>query len=1182
MRLVELYLPAFGAFSGQGLDFAGAEHGLHIVYGPNEAGKSTALRALSCLLWGFPNRSTDGFQHGNSKLRVGAAMVDEAGQGLVFVRRKGRKSTLRTVAEEPLDDAVLSGFLGGLTQEIWSHLFGIDHDELERGAEQMLAGDGEIGRVLYSAALGGANCRQLLDELEAEAKELFLPRAKKNSAIQVALGEYRDARRAVRDLSMRAESWRDLRDAVETSAADVAQLRQKLAELERRRRSLERDRHALARIVEWGAQRTELGKLTDVRELHPGFAEERREAEAALARAHKERASCETEARSIAAALAELDVADELLAHGEVIEDLRQRVEPHRAAVRQVEESTREEARFRATIDVLAAESPFDVDTVDAGRLRVALACESTVLELTDGYERGVAKRDSQSAEIDELQRDLVRAEARLRDAREASDPSDLAAAIEAVPADLEDGLDAARAALDQREGDAAAALARLPGFRGALSELEAAVVPSVEALDASELEFAALAARRKSLVEKRDDLEAETASARRQLDELERVARIPTEDDLRVARSRREEGWRHVRAAWLEDADETEQSRTFRGEDLLDVAYRAAVDAADEVADRLRHEADRVATRAGLEARGEDSRSRLAKIDAELEALDSERGRASSAWCAKWEGACDEPGPPHEMRSWLRAYQDLVAAARDIRERQAKVVELTARVERHRGDLVGALRRTGDDDGDAEPTSFRALLARAHARLDVLKAAREERRELESELRLRRVELETRRESLDRLAAVVETARVDWCDALRSAGLDACGSPDAVRDALRRMRDYVEAVDQLDRVRAERARAEKAVESFETAVAREVGVLRSDLALLPAVDAVIRLHAAWRQGAKDATVRATKSERAEALTLQLASIREEIASSSKRLESLCDEAGCEKPVELARCETAWSRVCELRKRVGQLECELVEDAGGEELEAYAERLAGVEADELDVRQNRLAEEIAALEAERSHAEQELGRRQNELERVDGSARAADAAEAQTAALAKIRDGTERWIRLRLAARIVRDEVERYRREHQAPILERAGAVFARLTADHFVGLRAESEGDDVVIEAVRPSRETVRVDGMSDGTRDQLYLALRLASLEQHLESHPPMPFVVDDILVNFDDDRARRALEVLAEFAARTQVIFFTHHPHLVALAREAVSPDVLCVPSFVPLEQLALWRAGQLATT
>jgi uncharacterized protein YhaN len=74
----------------------------------------------------------------------------------------------------------------------------------------------------------------------------------------------------------------------------------------------------------------------------------------------------------------------------------------------------------------------------------------------------------------------------------------------------------------------------------------------------------------------------------------------------------------------------------------------------------------------------------------------------------------------------------------------------------------------------------------------------------------------------------------------------------------------------------------------------------------------------------------------------------------------------------------------------------------------------------------------------------------------------------------------------------------------------------------------------------------------MSDGTRDQLYLSLRLASLEKYLQAGEPMPFIVDDILVNFDDRRAAATLRALAELSKKTQVLFFTHHERLVELAQ------------------------------
>ncbi len=129
-------------------------------------------------------------------------------------------------------------------------------------------------------------------------------------------------------------------------------------------------------------------------------------------------------------------------------------------------------------------------------------------------------------------------------------------------------------------------------------------------------------------------------------------------------------------------------------------------------------------------------------------------------------------------------------------------------------------------------------------------------------------------------------------------------------------------------------------------------------------------------------------------------------------------------------------------------------------------------------------------------------------------------------------------------------------------MLERAGMLFAELTGGSFEGLRTDlNEKDELVLLGIRSgTRDHVGVEGMSDGTADQLYLALKLALLDHYLDSHPPLPFIVDDILVHFDDERASAALRALARLSQRTQVIFFTHHEHLVALAEAQVDPETL----------------------
>ncbi|GAC1346978.1 MAG: hypothetical protein NVSMB14_09830 [Isosphaeraceae bacterium] len=139
--------------------------------------------------------------------------------------------------------------------------------------------------------------------------------------------------------------------------------------------------------------------------------------------------------------------------------------------------------------------------------------------------------------------------------------------------------------------------------------------------------------------------------------------------------------------------------------------------------------------------------------------------------------------------------------------------------------------------------------------------------------------------------------------------------------------------------------------------------------------------------------------------------------------------------------------------------------------------------------------------------------------------------------------------------------IERYREKSQGPVLALAGRLFADLTCGSFRTLQIdEDEKGHAILKGVREDGHSVLVEAMSDGTHDQLYLSLRLAGLEVWLRTHEPIPFVVDDILLNFDDARATAALRAIAELSRSTQVLFFTHHRHVIDLARASLAEDVV----------------------
>ena len=109
--------------------------------------------------------------------------------------------------------------------------------------------------------------------------------------------------------------------------------------------------------------------------------------------------------------------------------------------------------------------------------------------------------------------------------------------------------------------------------------------------------------------------------------------------------------------------------------------------------------------------------------------------------------------------------------------------------------------------------------------------------------------------------------------------------------------------------------------------------------------------------------------------------------------------------------------------------------------------------------------------------------------------------------------------RTRLAQAVVSRVVQSYRERHQGPVFRRAGEIFGRITLGSFSSLVTDYDDDTQVLLGQRPDNSRVGVAGMSQGARDQLFLALRIAAIEEHLKQREAIPLVIDDLLVQFDD---------------------------------------------------------------
>jgi uncharacterized protein YhaN len=249
----------------------------------------------------------------------------------------------------------------------------------------------------------------------------------------------------------------------------------------------------------------------------------------------------------------------------------------------------------------------------------------------------------------------------------------------------------------------------------------------------------------------------------------------------------------------------------------------------------------------------------------------------------------------------------------------------------------------------------------------------------------------------------------------------------------------------------------------------------------------------------------------------------------------------------------------DVERKIQSAESELTQVADGLPVRDLREEISSIGPDDLKAQLERLTsmagdvvEEIALLS--NSH-----GTKKTAFDAFDGTDDGAKAEARRQEAIAAMGDAAERYLKLHTAVSLLKWSMEKFRETKQGPMLAKASAIFSGLTQGSFSRLLVDTEDATPRLFGIRPSGEQVDLAGMSEGSRDQLYLALRLAALELQVDQGLNVPLIADDLFINFDDRRTEAGLKVLSDLSRKMQVIFLTHHDHLVPLAKEVIGANL-----------------------
>lgn len=1149
MRLRRLNLERYGRFTDHCIDFGERpESGpdLHIIYGPNEAGKSTSLNAFLDLLFGIEPRSRYNFIHPYSSMRIRASLELSTGARNLSRVRRG----LLDDRDQAIADGVILGELGGINRDAYRAMFSLDDETLEAGGESILASKGELGQLLFSASAGLAEMSRSLTGLRGEADGFYKFKARSGdlSEMKKELASLKEERDRIDTLASEYARLIEVRDRTAGQYDEVIVER---GRIRARMDAIQRHLNALPRLTALRALREQLAPLESLPEVPLGWRE-------ALPDLQKDDVSLATRAAGIDADIqrisSELDamVLDEpALEVVERLEGLSLLKARHETADKDLPDRRLKLGDIKRSITGLLARLGRP-DEEDPHRLVLAASSVGTLRDLLETRSGIEASVDAAKAELSQARERHDEAEEALRAAggdvgtTEAGKPG--LGLLAGTVATLRSGDHAAR----QREASRSMVarkeilgerLASLRPWQGSADDLSALTVPSSDALGRIGATLTAASEQKAVQSGAVDRLDRERRRLEVEIASMKTVAGVVTDGEAAEVRAERERTW-------------AEHRRRLDGEsaDLFEAALRRD----DLIAEgHLRHGKEAAELQQALR--------RLAVLDEDLrqarEQLVDATGRRQDALdelvatIIALSSALPGVMTIDELETWLGLRDRALEARAELKQAERILREADVDAETARTTLQSALDMAGLSY--AEAADYATLTTLAQRALD-----RETSLEgLRSAVKVSIADVRARERAFEKASAADEVWQAKWTQACAICWFGEEGATPAVstvREVLEVLAALAPALEQQLGLTDRIAKMESDQGAFET----EVVSIATAIGLPIEGTTPMRLAGlvqARVQEARDA-VSAAQVIRAslDASQGRQRSISQELTVHQVRKVEMTAFFGVDTLAEVARKMQETERKSGLSAQAEAAEQEILEAVRvGTITEAEivldtADR-SGLEAEFSQLQSHFEDKDQRAqdLFAERRDAE-------SRVDAVGGDDAVARIEERRRTTLLAIEEKAERYLRLRLGVLAAVHALRAYRDQHRGSMMTRASEAFRTISRSSYTGLATQPDDDHEILVALSSDGGSKVASELSKGTRFQLYLALRVAGYHEFARTRRPVPFVADDIMETFDDFRAEEAFGLFAGMAEVGQVIYLTHHRHLCAIAKK-ICPSV-----------------------
>jgi uncharacterized protein YhaN len=402
-----------------------------------------------------------------------------------------------------------------------------------------------------------------------------------------------------------------------------------------------------------------------------------------------------------------------------------------------------------------------------------------------------------------------------------------------------------------------------------------------------------------------------------------------------------------------------------------------------------------------------------------------------------------------------------------------------------------------------------------------------------------------------------LRAARRAWHDGLEKAGLPLNFSPRNVRQVARlagHIRDLQARLSLMDEELGQRRRERDMLHSRVAQLVVDCGAkVESEDPMEKVLELSEMLTGQEARIARREVIRRRLRKLRRARAKGLAAV----ARQHQRRKQLLRQCGAESEEHLQRLAAEVARVENLRREHKHLDHDLAATIGSRAPQSVIKQhLEGPGAAHLDASRDDLRARLAGIEKEIRRRIETRGRLAAEMKGLADdrqlAARQLDLASLQQ----RIDEAISRWQVLAVTGQILESIRSSYETDRQPETLREASVYFNQMTQGRY--RRVWTPVGERVLRVEDADGHWLPVDVLSRGAREQLFLSLRLSLAAHFARRGAPLPLILDDVLVNFDMERAKAAAQVLRDFSVQgQQMLIFTCHEHIAKLFRALKAP-------------------------